>query len=115
MTGLGYSAKDHFGLRLALEEAVVNSITHGHQHDPAKMVVLRYRVGTEYVLLEVEDQGAGFDPAQVPDPTDPESLERPSGRGLLLIQFSMSWVGYNERGNCVTFCKFPSEPLPCER
>ena len=63
MTGLGYSAKDHFGLRLALEEAVVNSITHGHQHDPAKMVVLRYRVGTEYVLREVEDQGAGFDPA----------------------------------------------------
>jgi serine/threonine-protein kinase RsbW len=110
MTGLGFPDKDVFGVRLALEEALVNSVKHGHRNDPTKRVLLRYKVVDEYALVEVEDQGPGFDPFQVPDPTAPESLERPCGRGLLLMRAYASWIRHNERGNCVTLCKYSSAP-----
>jgi serine/threonine-protein kinase RsbW len=111
MTEHGYPAKDLFATRLALEEAVVNAIKHGHKNDPARQVGVRFRVTAERVLAEVEDQGPGFDPFQVPDPLAVENLECPSGRGLLLMRKYMTWVRFNERGNCVTLCKCPSEPL----
>src|SRR5438045_3926390 len=85
MTELGYPAKDIFGVRLALEEAVANALKHGHQFDPTKTVKIRYSVNQDYVLAEVIDEGPGFDPECVPDPTAPENLERCSGRGLLLM------------------------------
>jgi serine/threonine-protein kinase RsbW len=106
-----YSPREIFGLRWALEEALVNSLKHGHRHDPAKQVTLRYCINPEFVLVEIQDQGPGFDPAQVPDPTACENLDKPSGRGLLLIQNFTSWVRFNERGNCITFCKYPARSL----
>lgn len=114
MTDLGYPPKDVFGTRLALEEAICNAIKHGHQHDPNKAVEVRYCIRADHFLFEVEDQGPGFDPSQVPDPTAPENLERPCGRGLLLIGHYAAWVRYNPKGNCVTFCIYPSQPLPAE-
>jgi serine/threonine-protein kinase RsbW len=101
----GYARKDLFAARLALEEALVNAVKHGNRGDPAKEARLRYHVNAAFVLLEVEDEGAGFDPSLVPDPLAPDNLERASGRGLFLIQKYMTWVEYNERGNCVTMCK----------
>ena len=115
MADLGYSPKDIFGTRLALEEAVCNAIKHGHQHDPTKVVEVRHCIGADYFLLEVEDQGEGFDPSEVPDATAPENLERPCGRGLLLMHHYAAWVRYNRKGNCVTFCICPSEPLPLKQ
>ena len=113
---LGYPPKDIFGrARLALEEAICNAIKHGHQHDPTKVVEVRYCIRADHFLLEVEDQGRGFDPAQVPNATAAENLERPCGRGLLLMRHYAAWVRYNREGNCVTFCIFPSEPLPVPR
>jgi serine/threonine-protein kinase RsbW len=105
LEGLGYPRKDVFAVRLALEEALVNAVKHGNRGDAAKEARLRYHAGPEFVLLEVEDDGAGFDPSAVPDPLAPENLERPSGRGLFLIRKYMTWVEYSERGNCVTMCK----------
>jgi serine/threonine-protein kinase RsbW len=93
-------------LRLALEEAVVNGLVHGNSGDPAKRVRVRYRVGPEAVVAEVEDEGPGFDPAQVPDPTTAENLAKSSGRGLLLMQHYTSWLCYHGRGNRLTFCKY---------
>jgi serine/threonine-protein kinase RsbW len=110
MTGLGFPDQDAFGVRLALEEALVNSVRHGHGNDPTKQVVVRYKVVQDYALVEVEDQGPGFDPLQVPDPTAPENLERLCGRGLFLMRAYASWIRHNERGNCVTLCKYPSQP-----
>ncbi len=92
-------------MRLALEEAVMNAIRHGHHYDRSKHVHLRYHVTQECLLAEVEDEGPGFNPAAVPDPREPENLERESGRGLLLMRSYMTWVRYNERGTCVTLCK----------
>jgi serine/threonine-protein kinase RsbW len=97
----GYTTREAFAVRLALEEAMVNAIKHGHRGDLSKVAQLRYRVTPECLLAEVEDQGAGFNPDDVPDPLDPDNLERPCGRGLLLMRSYMTWVRYNATGTCV--------------
>jgi serine/threonine-protein kinase RsbW len=102
MAALGYGRKDLFGMRLALEEALVNAIKHGHRYDRAKVVRVRYRVCQEHALVEVEDEGPGFDPFAVPDPTAAENLGRPCGRGVLLMRSYLTGVRYSGRGNCVT-------------
>jgi serine/threonine-protein kinase RsbW len=96
-----YTPHDVFGIRLALEEALVNAIKHGNGADPAKTVRIAYQVDDDRVRVEIEDQGTGFDPGDVPDPTLPENLERPSGRGIMLMRSFMDLVQYNDRGNCV--------------
>jgi serine/threonine-protein kinase RsbW len=106
----GFSAREQRDLRLALEEAVVNGIKHGNGGDPSKQVRLRYRVSGREALAEVRDEGPGFDPEAVPDPTAPENLERPCGRGLLLIGHYTTWVRYHDCGNRVTLCKHRTNP-----
>jgi serine/threonine-protein kinase RsbW len=110
MSALDYADRDIFGVRLALEEALVNALKHGHRCDPSKVARVRYQVTDERVLLEVEDEGPGFDPAAVPDPLTADGLGRPSGRGLLLMRHYLSWVRYNRRGNRVTLCRRRSLP-----
>ena len=105
MAAVGYAEEDLFAMRLALEEALVNGIKHGNRGDPALRVSVRYRVGPEQALVGVEDQGPGFNPADVPDALAPGNLERPCGRGLLLMRAYLTWVRYNDRGNAVTLCK----------
>ena len=105
MAAAGYPDRDRFAVRLALEEAVANAVEHGHQGDPAKRVRVGYRVRADRVLVEVEDQGAGFDPRRVPDPRDPANLDKPCGRGLLLMRSYTTWLRFNARGNRVTLCR----------
>ena len=108
MTAHRYYEWDVFAVHVALEEAILNAIKHGNQHDPVKWVTVRYEVNSSRVLAEDEDQGAGFNPGQVPDPTAPDNLELPSGRGLLVMRNFMTWVRFNEVGNCVAMCRFRS-------
>ncbi len=103
---LNWPDRDVFAVRLCLEEAIVNGIKHGNQHDPTKHVRLRYRIEGDAFLAEVQDEGEGFDPHDLPDPTDPEHLDRPSGRGVFLMRRYMTWIRFNDRGNCVTLCKY---------
>ncbi len=105
MEAAGFDAKDLFGTRLALEEAIVNAIRHGHRNDTSKCVDVRFHVSDLQLLVEVRDQGPGFDPDGLPDPLAPENLERPGGRGVFLMQRYMTWVQYNDAGNNVTLCK----------
>jgi serine/threonine-protein kinase RsbW len=100
-----YSDREIFGMRLALEEAIVNAIKHGHRGDETRRVRVGFHVTAEETLAWVEDQGPGFDPSTVPDPLAPENLERPSGRGLLLMDAYLTWVRHNERGNIITLCQ----------
>jgi len=104
----GYPERDVFGMRLALEEAIVNAIKHGHQGDPSLEVRISYRVNFRRALVQIEDEGPGFDPHQVADPCDPDHLDRPSGRGVLLMRYYATWIRYNQRGNCVALCKYRS-------
>jgi serine/threonine-protein kinase RsbW len=101
------SAHDHdiFSIRLALEEALVNAIKHGNQMDRAKKVFISYRFLNDRFEVLIADEGPGFDPTDVPDPTAVENLERPCGRGLMLMRHYMSEVNYNQRGNTVSMKK----------
>jgi serine/threonine-protein kinase RsbW len=112
MERVGYGVADNFAVRLALEEAVVNAVKHGHGHDPRKQVRIWWAVTSSSVKLVVEDQGPGFDPAEVPDPFLAENLERPCGRGLMLIKAYMTWVRFNRRGNRVAMCRRRSKEAP---
>jgi serine/threonine-protein kinase RsbW len=105
MHGAGFADKEVFGARLTLEEAMVNAIRHGHRGDTSKRVDVRFYVNEEQLLVEIQDQGPGFDPDGLPDPLAPENLERPGGRGVFLMRQYMTWVQYNETGNGVTLCK----------
>jgi serine/threonine-protein kinase RsbW len=105
LAALGYSPRDCMGLALALEEAVVNGLRHGNGGDPAKQVHVRYRIALETVLIDVEDEGSGFTPHLVPDPTLAENLDRPSGRGLFLMRSYTTWITHSGGGRHVTLFK----------
>lgn len=100
-----YTEHDIFAIKLALEEALVNAIKHGNQLDADKRVFIVYSVTPERFDIRITDEGAGFNPEDVPDPTAIENLERPCGRGLLLMRGFMTEVEYHGRGNVVRMAK----------
>lgn len=101
----GYTEHDTFAIKLALEEALVNAIKHGNQMDPDKRVFVVFNVTPERFDIRITDEGTGFNPEDVPDPTAIENLERPCGRGLLLMRGFMTEVEYLGKGNVVTMAK----------
>lgn len=100
-----YTEHDIFAIKLAVEEALVNAIKHGNQLDPDKHVGVSFRVTADRFDITITDEGPGFNPEDVPDPTAIENIERPCGRGLLLIRGFMTDVQYHGRGNVVTMSK----------
>jgi serine/threonine-protein kinase RsbW len=100
-----FSEKEIFGIRLALEEALVNAIKHGNNLDKSKKVHISYGVVPERFDIRIRDEGPGFDPQDVPDPTAFENLERPCGRGLMLMRHYMNEVWFGPNGNAVLMCK----------
>ena len=101
----GYGERDRFGVKLALEEAVMNAIRHGNRMVRAKKVIIDFAVTDRKITLAVEDEGPGFEPALVPDPTKGDNLERPSGRGIVLMKAYMDEVEYVKPGNRVVLTK----------
>ena len=106
----GWHEKHVFGIRLAMEEALVNAVRHGNTLDSDKAVQATCRLAPDRIWIEVVDQGSGFDPDKVPDPTCDENLEKLCGRGILLMRSYMSQVEYNRQGNRVTMEKLRSDP-----
>jgi serine/threonine-protein kinase RsbW len=100
-----YSEHDIFSIKLALEEALVNAIKHGNQMDPDKRVFVVFQVTTQRFDIRITDEGPGFNPEDVPDPTAIENIERPCGRGLLLMRGFMTEVQYHGKGNTVSMSK----------
>src|SRR5262249_13351544 len=92
MTALNYGSRDIFAVKLGREEAISNALKHGNRRDPAKRARIRYQVTADRVVAHVADEGAGFDPAAVPDPVPVEYRERPYRRGLFLMRAYMTWV-----------------------
>lgn len=89
-------------LRVGLTEAISNAMLYGNGRDPGKRVRLEVELGPDSLVARVTDEGNGFDPEAVPDPTTPENLEKVGGRGLFLMRQLMDEVRYNEQGNSVT-------------
>jgi serine/threonine-protein kinase RsbW len=100
-----YSEHDIFSIKLALEEALVNAIKHGNQMDPEKRVFVTYHITPGRFEIRITDEGDGFNPEDVPDPTLEINIERPCGRGLLLMRGFMTDVQYHGKGNCVSMTK----------
>jgi serine/threonine-protein kinase RsbW len=105
IAALKVSEQEIFSVRLALEEALVNAIKHGNQMDRSKKVRVVYRFLLDRLEIHITDEGTGFDPEDVPDPTAVENLERPCGRGLMLMRHYMTEVVYSLRGNSVSMTK----------
>lgn len=100
-----FTEHDIFSIRLAVEEALVNAIKHGNRCDRSKKVQISYRVQPDHFEVSITDEGQGFDPAEVPDPTAEENLERPCGRGLMLMRHYMSEVTFDRLGTAVRMRK----------
>jgi serine/threonine-protein kinase RsbW len=100
-----YTERDIFAIKLALEEALVNAIKHGNQMDPEKRVRGSYQITPERFDVRIADEGTGFNPDELPDPTDPTRVELCCGRGVFLIRGFMTEVKYHAPGNVVTMCK----------
>jgi anti-sigma regulatory factor (Ser/Thr protein kinase) len=93
-----------FNLRTALAEALGNAIRYGTGEDPDRIVRVRVELAEDMVRIHVVDDGNGYDPRRLPDPTHPDNLEREFGRGLFVIRHLVDDVAFNEKGNgiCLT-------------
>jgi CheY-like chemotaxis protein/anti-sigma regulatory factor (Ser/Thr protein kinase) len=125
-----FQDNDRLRIGIALEEALLNSVYHGNlevssdlrdegtlaykelararmNEEPYRdrTIEVHVKLTPELARFEIRDEGPGFDPASIPNPTDPEYLERPSGRGMLLMRSFMDELTYNEAGNHVTLVK----------
>jgi serine/threonine-protein kinase RsbW len=107
--------KLRFNFRVSLTEALANAMIYGNGRDPSKRVRVEMRMRSRALRVRVTDQGHGFDADTVPDPTRPENLECPGGRGIFLMRKLMDEVRYNERGNAVTLTLHLPESGPIRR
>ena len=108
----GFKDNDLFGIKLSLEEALVNAVKHGNHLNPCKHVKVQYRITPQRADFTIEDQGCGFNPGNLPDPTRDENIEMCHGRGILLMRAYMSSVVFNPQGNKVTLTKFNESYVP---
>ena len=103
---LGFDEDAQYWVWLATQEALNNAIKHGNKMDHRKMVHFSICVENNEFQIVVKDEGEGFDLAKVPDPTHPDNLLKPSGRGIFYIKSFMDRVEYNtENGTTVTMIK----------
>ncbi len=97
--------EDIYGnVMISVTEAVNNAIRHGCQSDPEKSVSLSMTMDEHMVRFRVQDFGSGFDHQSVPDPTMPENLEKPTGRGIFLMKHLADEVLFSENGSVVELC-----------
>jgi len=106
MEDCGYTETDLFSVRVAIEEALANALLHGHQGDESRDIEVEWKVDSHAVEISVQDQGRGYDPKMVPDPTADENLALPSGRGVAMMHSFMDEVQINEKGNMVTMTRY---------
>ena len=94
-----------FDIKLCIEEAVRNAIVHGNLSNKKKKVSVLFRIDDRKVLVEVADEGRGFDHKEVPDPTENDNIMKNSGRGVYLIKRLMDLVEYNGSGSKIIMTK----------
>ena len=105
---LGFNEEAVHYMSVAIRESVVNAIKHGNKLDESKRVVVEFVMLTGALEVRVQDQGAGFDPASVPDPVAEENLLKAYGRGIFFMKSFMDDVAYTfpeQGGTKVTMTK----------
>jgi serine/threonine-protein kinase RsbW len=104
----GLSEDAVFGVDMAVREAVTNAVLHGNRQDEAKVVEVAFKSLPRVIEITVRDQGTGFDPQSVPDPTAPQNILKTSGRGILFMRTFMDeveWSHHPEGGTLVRMIK----------
>jgi serine/threonine-protein kinase RsbW len=104
----GVAEEAAFGIDMSVREAITNAIVHGNKEDDRKQVEITFSCSPHAVEIEVRDQGEGFDPGIVPDPTAAENLLKTSGRGNFLMRSFMdevTWQARPEGGTLVRMVK----------
>ncbi len=95
-----------FDIRLCVEEAVRNAIVHGNRSDKKLLVRIAFLIRDDKLIMEVEDEGKGFDYEKLADPTEGDNILKNSGRGVFLIRRLMDEVVFNESGNKIRMVKY---------
>ncbi len=94
--------KLRLNLRVGLSEALANAMLYGNGRDPAKRVKVEVAFLNTAITARVTDEGRGFNPCHVPDPTCAGNLLKSQGRGIFLMRKLLDEVHFNDRGNSVT-------------
>lgn len=97
--------EDIYGnIMIAVTEAVNNAIKHGNKNDSSKNVSISLSLEESLIKFKIEDEGNGFDYNSLPDPTAPENIEKPGGRGIFLMKHLSDEVEFKGGGRIVELC-----------
>ena len=108
LSDLGADEQIAFGLDMAIREAVTNAVMHGNKQDEAKEVRVNIKSSPEAIEVSVHDEGQGFNPTEVPDPTAAENIMKTSGRGIFFMRNfvdEVEWLIRPEGGTTVRMTK----------
>ncbi len=95
-------SEDHYGnILVAITEAVNNAIQHGNKANPNKNIDISYLSNKDHLRFSVKDEGEGFNFSTLPDPTNPENIEKPNGRGVFLMKHLADKVEFEDNGSKV--------------
>ncbi|MBT8379718.1 MAG: ATP-binding protein [Ignavibacteria bacterium] len=92
---LGLNEEQLATLLLAVTEATTNAIIHANKSNQSKLVKVDVKVENSKLIIKVIDEGKGFNPSEIPDPTQPENILKDSGRGMYLMKVYMDDLKYN--------------------
>lgn len=95
------SVEQYGNVLIAITEAVNNAIIHGNKNIANKKTDIEYNIENQTITFTVFDEGNGFDFNDLPDPTSPENLEKPQGRGIFLMNHLADEVNFIDNGNIV--------------
>ncbi len=101
-TVLGISQDNYGKILVSAMEAVNNAILHGNKLNTDKIVEIEISYKSDQLTITVTDEGPGFSPETVPDPTTPENIEALNGRGIYLMSHLADNIKYSQKGNSVT-------------
>ncbi len=110
----GCTREDRYWLVTALREALANAIRHGNRQNRGLPVEVEYRLAADTFTIMVSDRGEGFDPSSIPDPTDPDNLLRPSGRGIFYMRQFMDRVDFSTSSHGGTTVEMTRRVQPLE-
>jgi serine/threonine-protein kinase RsbW len=99
---IGIKQNNYGKILVSILEAVNNAIIHGNHSDPEKVVRIAIGFKSNALKIKVTDEGPGFCPEKVPDPTTPENVKALSGRGVFIMSRLADKIVFSKKGNCVT-------------
>ncbi|KAA0224482.1 response regulator [candidate division KSB1 bacterium] len=108
----GIISLEEINIKIAIVEALTNAMEHGHRFDATQRVKVEAKIDDRLAEIKITDNGKGFNHRQLPDPTAPENLYKPRGRGIYMMYRLMDEVHFNRKGNSVRLVKYrrPFEP-----